>query len=196
MAAFLEEFDLSRHPRILDVGGASDTWPAEVAAKAAIVLLNMPRAAGETFAPGFLCVAADARRLPFGDGSFDIVFSNSVIEHVGSRDDQARFAAEIARVGKGFWVQTPNRYFPIEQHLLTPFIHWLPRRWAGWIAPRFTFWALLRRPTGPEKRWYIEHFLNDIRLCSRRDLRAMFPGALIRTERFLLFAKSLIAIRK
>ncbi len=74
---------------------------------------------------------AKAASLPFADQSFDLVFSNSVIEHVGSRDTQARFASEIARVGKLFWLQTPNRYFPIEQHLWTPLVHWLPRRWQG-----------------------------------------------------------------
>ncbi len=194
MDAFLREFSIGAQTRILDVGGTAETWSA--GAKAKITLLNMPRASSEALAPGFTMVYADGCRLPFRDRSFDIVFSNSVIEHVGAGELQAQFAAEVARVGKAFWVQTPNRYFPVETHLLTPLVHLLPRNLRAWIVLRFTIWALIRRPAPDEKRWYLDHFLNDIRLCSCGDLRRMFPGASIRRERFFLLTKSLIAVRK
>ncbi len=196
MQRFLDEFPIDARTRILDVGGAAETWSSTPGAAARIVLLNMPRASGEAFTTGFACVAADACSLPFADRAFDIVFSNSVIEHVGPPEAQARFAAEAARVGKAFWVQTPNRYFPIETHLLTPFVHWLPKRWSAPIVRRFTVWALLNRIDAEAKRWYIEHFLKDIRLCSAADLRRLFPQAEVRKERFLLMTKSLIAVRK
>ena len=64
-----------------------------------------------------------------------------MIEHVGDAQSQRRFAREVARVGRAYWVQTPNRWFPVEQHLLTPFVHWLPKPWQRWIVPRFTVWS-------------------------------------------------------
>ena len=196
MSVFLRDFDVGEHTRILDVGGTAGTWSSAVVPKATIVLLNTLRAATESFAPGFHCVEGDGCLLPFRDKSFDIVFSNSVIEHVGPADAQARFASEVARVGKGYWVQTPNRYFPVETHLLTPLVHWLPKHWSAWLIRRFTLWAFIHRPNEGDKIWYIEHFLNDIRLCTCGDLRSWFPGAAVRKERFLLLTKSLIAVKK
>lgn len=75
----------------------------------------------------FSYVQGDGRNLPYTNNEFDIVFSNSVIEHVGTFEDQKRFAEEIRRVAKSYWVQTPNRHFPVETHLIAPFIHFLPR---------------------------------------------------------------------
>jgi ubiquinone/menaquinone biosynthesis C-methylase UbiE len=67
-----------------------------------------------------LWVAGDGRALPFKSHSFDWVFSNAVIEHVGGLDRQELFASESRRVArKGYFVATPNRRFPIEPHLST-----------------------------------------------------------------------------
>jgi hypothetical protein len=72
-------------------------------------------------------VQGDARSLELPDQSFDIVFSNSVIEHVGTWEDQHAFARETARVGKRYWIQTPNKHFPIEPHMNFPYFQFLPR---------------------------------------------------------------------
>ncbi len=64
--------------------------------------------------------------LPFGDQSFDLVFSNAVIEHVGTREQQRAFVEELLRVGKRAFVTTPNRRHPIEFHTVTPLLHYLP----------------------------------------------------------------------
>src|SRR5437762_2025209 len=114
---FLDRIAPGPGDRILDVGGSDETWrglglPLDVS----IVNLAHPQAS-DSSAPW---VQGDARFLPFPDGSFDVVFSNSVIEHVGGRDEQRRFAEEIQRVGKRYWVQAPNRYFPVEPHFLFP----------------------------------------------------------------------------
>jgi hypothetical protein len=160
-----------------------------------LVLLNMPRASGD-LAGAAQWVAGDGRRLPFGDQSFDVVFSNSVIEHVGDAASQRDFANEVARVGRAYWVQTPNRWFPVEQHLLTPFLHWLPKAWQGVVARRGTVWSVMSRPPADRREFYIDHFLRDIRLLGPREMRALFPGARILRERFLGVTKSLVAIRK
>lgn len=120
MALLARTIGLTREMRVLDVGGTVEIWSlAPVMPR--LVLLNQafwpPQMEG---AEGV--ILGDGASLPFADQSFDLVFSNSVIEHVGSRATQARFASEIARVGKQFWLQTPSRYFPIEQHLWTPLV--------------------------------------------------------------------------
>lgn len=67
--------------------------------------------------------------LPFADGAFDLVFCSAVLEHVGNEEQQRRFVAEVLRVGKGFFLTTPNRWFPLEFHTLLPLLHWLPQPW-------------------------------------------------------------------
>lgn len=100
--------------------------------------------------------------LPFTDKQFDVVFSNAVLEHVGSREKQAEFVREALRVGKRLFLVVPNRLFPVEHHTGIPLLHWLP-------APLFR--ALLR-PT-PFKHWAEEENLNHL---TARSLRALFPG--------------------
>ncbi|GHV08429.1 hypothetical protein AGMMS50229_16850 [Campylobacterota bacterium] len=78
---------------------------------------------------GMKFVQASALDMPFADQSFDLVFSNAVIEHVGNSDHQRRFLSECFRVAKRFvFITTPNRYHPIEFHTVLPLIHWLPKR--------------------------------------------------------------------
>lgn len=79
--------------------------------------------------PGLTFLKADARDLPFADREFDYVHSSAVIEHVGNATAQAKVIGECARVaGKGFFLTTPNRWFPVEFHTVVPFLHWLPPR--------------------------------------------------------------------
>ena len=122
-------------------------------------------------------VRADAtKRLPFEDGAFDLAYSSSVIEHVAPAERTA-FASEIARVARGFFVQTPAWSFPIEPHALLPFAHWL--------APtlRRPYWRL-----GAAGSW------EDIALLRRAELEALF-GAPAHAERFGGLVKSWIALR-
>ncbi|MGH9671836.1 MAG: methyltransferase domain-containing protein, partial [Bryobacteraceae bacterium] len=67
-----------------------------------LVVLNLPRTREETD-EGATLLFADGRAMPFRDAAFDVVFSNSVIEHLGDEESQRRFAGEVARVGRGFW---------------------------------------------------------------------------------------------
>jgi hypothetical protein len=193
MERFAREFRISEATRVLDIGGTPECWDL-LAVRPRITLLNTPRAKDDL--GGAACwVAGDGRSLPFRDGAFDVVFSNSVIEHVGSRDSQERFAREVARVGRRFWVQTPNRWFPVEQHLLTPLVHWLPRRWQRAVVPRCNLWSLLVPVTPDRRRFYIDHYLSDVRLLSAGEVRALFPKAKVIRERFLGWTKSLVAFQ-
>jgi ubiquinone/menaquinone biosynthesis C-methylase UbiE len=190
MQRFLRTFPITSETRILDIGGTPDCWEL-IDERPRVTLLNTPRAKAEVGAQSW--VAGDGRALPFRDFSFDIVFSNSVIEHVGDAASQARFAKEVARVGRAYWVQTPNRWFPVEQHLLTPIVHWLPRSWQRAVVPRFTVWSAITPVTPDRRRFFLDHYLSDVRLLAAADLRRMFPGARIVRERFCGWTKSLIA---
>src|SRR4051794_6515191 len=113
---------------ILDLGGNVYDWQ-DLPAGAAITVLNVgPNLAEEYDRSRITYVQGDGRATGFGDRSFDLVYSNSVIEHLGTQEDQERFAREALRVGRFVFVQTPNRWFPVEPHFLTLFIHFLPKR--------------------------------------------------------------------
>ena len=121
-------------------------------------------------------VRADAtERLPFADGEFDLAYTSSVIEHVEPAR-RAAFAAEIKRVGRGWYVQTPAYSFPVEPHALLPFAHWLP------VSLRRTYWRL-----GAQGDW------EDIRLLRRGEMEALFGPVL--AERAGGLVKSWIAVR-
>lgn len=191
MALLAQTVELTPEMRVLDVGGTMEIWRmAPVMPR--VVLLNQAfwpfqREGAESV------ILGDGTRLPFADQSFDLVFSNSVIEHVGDAAAQARFAAEIARVGRGYWVQTPNRFFPVEQHMWTPVVHWLPRAWQAAILKRFSVWRIVSKHNAAEREFYVNHYLDTIRLLSARELGALLPGAAIVRERSLGWTKSLIA---
>jgi len=193
MQEFIRRFAVTNSTRILDVGGTPDNWRI-AGIHPRVTLLNMPR--GQEFTEsGFTFVSANGCRLPFRDQSFEIVFSNSVIEHVGGGDAQRQFAGEVRRVGKSYWVETPNRRFPVEQHLLTPFVHWLPRAWQRPIVSKWTIWDRVEKPSPDRREFYIRHYLDDVRLLTARELSALFPDAEILRERAFGWTKSLIAAK-
>jgi SAM-dependent methyltransferase len=191
MERFMRELAIGPATTVLDIGGTPECWDL-LPVRPRVTLLNTPRAKDD-LGGAASWVAGDGRALPFRDGSFDVVFSNSVIEHVGDSDSQRRFAAEVARVGRSFWVQTPNRWFPVEQHLLTPLVHWLPRPWQRAIVPHCNLWSLLVRVSPDRRRFYIEHYLTDVRLLSAGEVSELFPGARVIRERFWGWTKSLVA---
>lgn len=194
MRRFAREFALTPETRVLDVGGTPDCW-RWLPVLPRLVFLNTPRAKEEV-GEATEWVAGDGRLLPFADRAFDIVFSNSVIEHVGDAESQRRFADEVSRVGRAYWVQTPNRWFPVEQHLLTPLIHWLPARWQATLVPRFTVWGLIARTTPDRRQFYLQHYLTEVKLLDERELRELFPAARVIRERFCGWTKSLIAVAR
>ena len=98
-------------------------WPAQITGVGHTELERF-----EAAFPQVRAVRADGRDLPFGDGEFDLGFSNAVVEHVaGGREGQRQFVHELCRVAQRVFVTTPNRRFPLEVHTLLPFVHWLPK---------------------------------------------------------------------
>jgi SAM-dependent methyltransferase len=109
--------------------------------------------------PEIAYVQGDACALPFGDGEFDIVFSNAVIEHVGARERQRQLVSEAIRVGRSVFITTPNRRFPVEVHTRLPIVHWLPDAIAHPV-----YRALGKEPA------------TDLHLLTRRTFATLFPG--------------------
>jgi SAM-dependent methyltransferase len=193
MAKLERLLEITASTRILDVGGTPANWSL-LKVRPQVTMLNLPRAM-EPDEDGMQWIFADGCQLPFRDKSFDVVFSNSVIEHVGDLRRHEQFATEIARVGIRYFVQTPNRWFPVEHHLLTPLIHFLPRRWQRWLVGKFTIWEWIARPRPDQRAFFLEHYLSDIRLLDGPAMRRLFPDARLIRERFLGLTKSLIAVR-
>lgn len=143
-ARFLREFAPGAEHRMLDVGVTSDRayansnyFEAWYAHPHRITAVGLDDASFlEQQYPGLRFHQADGRALPFADASFDYVHSSAVIEHVGSREQQARLVAELWRVARrGVFITTPNRWFPIEVHTGVPFLHWLPaRHFRAWLT--------------------------------------------------------------
>lgn len=193
MRRFERTFALTPRTRVLDVGGSPLIWQF-ASIQPRLTILNLPAALGWA-APAIARVAGDGCMLPFRDAAFDIVFSNSVIEHLGTQSQRERFAQEIARVGRYYWVQTPNRHFPLEMHLMMPIVHYLPKNWQSRIIRRFTIWQLLAEPSRAQREYYIHHVLNELHLLNASELQALFRDGRIVRERFLGLTKSLIAVR-
>lgn len=191
MARFRAQLQPSEQTRILDVGGYLWCWP-EADCPAKVTCLNLDRHGGQLESPRRQMLQGDGCALMFGDRSFDIGYSNSVIEHLGTWERQRLFAAEIRRVGNALWVQTPARWFFIEPHLMAPFIHFLPKAWQRPMLRWFTLWGWITRPTPAQ----VEAFLAEVRLLTRAEMEALFPDCRIERERFLgLLTKSYIAVR-
>lgn len=164
---------------ILDIGGEHYTWQI-IGRSDGVKLLNLFKPKNSE---GFEYIVGSGLQLPFSDKTFDLAFSNSVIEHVGSKGNQAKFAEEMTRVGKKIYCQTPCRLFPVDPHLTTPFLHWLPVRW---LKPRFLRYFTLNG-------WlWRKPYEYDVTWISRSELQRMFPGCRIRTERFLFLPKSFV----
>ena len=89
------------------------------------------------------------------------------------------------------WIQTPAREFFIEPHLLTPFIHYLPRSVQARLLRYFTVWGLMTRPSPKE----VAGFLDEVRLLTYREMQELFPDCQILRERFMGFTKSYVAVR-
>lgn len=183
---------LPRPLRILDIGGTNAFWENRGwAGRRDVEIMTLNLVAEEQRHENVRPAVGDATSLvQFDDGSFDIAFSNSVIEHLFTFESQRRMASEVRRVGKSFWVQTPSFWFPMEPHFHVPGWQWLPldlrisilrKRACGWRGPC---------PDPVEARRVVE----EIRLLTKDELRTIFPKATLVPERFCGLVKSWIVV--
>ena len=177
---------------VLDVGGVAHWWSVVNPRARSITIINLDNRHQQTCErAGYTFMAVDGRNMPFADQQFDLVHSNSVIEHVGSFEDQRRFASEMMRCGRAIYMQTPNRWFPVEPHLMTVFIHWLPFRVKRHLVRWLSGWGWIKRPSQAQ----VDEFLTDIRLLSRREVETLFPNCPMQNEMFLGLVKSFVVVR-
>ncbi len=176
---------------VLDVGGSPVIWKLlkqefDILPQK-IVLLN--REKGELYGD-FEHQVGDGCQLPYPDNSFDLIFSNSVIEHVGGSKDRHKFARECGRVGREIYIQTPNRWFPVEPHIFAFLIHWLPRS----IYKKLSFLSILSilQFFNLTEQMKASEWISDINLLSKRELKGLFPGNSIIEERAFGLVKSFV----
>jgi methyltransferase family protein len=177
---------LSGVASIVDFGGTPEIWLS--VGRHNVVLLNIDE---QQVPPGFVSMKGDARSTNFPDKSFDLAFSNSTIEHVGTWEDQQAFARELTRVGKRVFCQTPARSFFFEPHYFTPFVVWFPsllKRY--WFVRYCTYYGLRWKPS----REQVKDFQAHLRLLDRSEMQRLFPDCAIREERFLGMTKAFIAM--
>lgn len=189
MRQFEELFHPDENTRIVDVGGYELNWTM-ISAKPQVVMVNLEDE--ERTEGRFTKTRGDARALRFPDNAFDIAYSNSVIEHVGDAADQAAFAHEIRRVAPRYYVQTPNRLFPVEPHMMTVGIHYLPARLQRHLVRPLSVWGWVDRPD----QHRVDEVIRTTRLLDRQQLERLFPDAEILEESVLGLTKSLIAVRR
>ncbi|MEV4342919.1 class I SAM-dependent methyltransferase [Actinoplanes sp. NPDC049596] len=177
---------------VIDLGGDAGTWTQSPLHPKHVHVVNIDTPPDEV--PDWITVDnGDACALPAEIVSrrYDLVFSNSVIEHVGGHERRLRFAESVHTLAPAHWVQTPYRYFPVEPH---------------WIAPGMQFFPVRARAAFA-RRWPLAHVRSaDLRdaltgvlwteLLDRSQMRYYFPDSAIQGERLAGFTKSLIAVKK
>jgi len=177
---------------VLDVGGTQKYWEDKKLVQQMnlhITILNLEKI--PVSGSHFSSVAGDATDLAeYGDNSFDLVFSNSVIEHLYTWENQQKMAREIRRVGKNYFVQSPNKYFVIEPHYALPLFQFIPKKLGYQILTktklsRFYKWE-------PDAA---QQYLDEIRLLSLKQLRFLFPDGSVYREKILGLNKSFTLYR-
>jgi ubiquinone/menaquinone biosynthesis C-methylase UbiE len=178
MDVFTKLMNLQGNETILDVGaGGGELWTHFSSLKdLRLIGLDRKKTASSVYREFML---GDARDLAqFGDCSIDIVFSNSVLEHVGNFQQQQRMADEVRRVGKKYFIQVPNKHFFIEPHYFIPFFQYLP----------LTLRKIITR--------YVFGETEEIHLPTKNQLRILFPDAEIIPEKWMGLSKSYYAVKR
>ena len=187
---FFRNFDPKKPISILDVGGTAYFWKHSQIPNlplANIVLLNLHLE--KSTHPNIESRIGDATQMPeFADQSFDLVFSNSVIEHLYTFENQQKMADEILRVGKRHFIQTPNKYFPVEAHYALPFAQYFPDSLLHFLLTK-TKISRLKKWTSEDANQYIQ----EIRLLNEKEMNILFPKSKMLKEKVLGMTKSLTA---
>jgi len=198
LKSFLDQIKVEKI-RILDIGGRSSFWNniqlGDYMKRLDITIVNIEENRDST--ERFKYIAADARDLPFLVDSFEVVFSNSVIEHVVGDNgvtfcEQQKMANEILRVGKKFYVQTPNYWFPMEPHFMFPFFQWLPISIKAFLLRNFNLgWHKKIKNKDEAIR-----IAKSIRLLTSKEMNSLFPDSNTYKEIFFGLTKSITKYSK
>jgi hypothetical protein len=177
--------------KVLDLGGTMDWWVRAPILPQHVTIVNLEIDEGSE-APWLTTTMGDACRADslLAGQSFDLVFSNSLIEHVGGHSARCALAHAIRSLAPRYFVQTPYRYFPVEPHWLFPAMQFLPVPVRRYIAPRW--------PLGHTRGWDPEHSFKEVmstELIGAAEMRTYFPDGQLFWERFLGLPKSMVVSR-
>ena len=173
---------------ILDIGGSEEFWELRGLAgndKIRITLINLY--SKKTNYSNIKWIKGNACDLSeFKKNEFDVIFSNSVIEHLYTFENQTLMANEVRRTGKYYFIQTPNKYFFIEPHFFLPGFQFLPRKLKIFILTKtkFSRGKKINFKTAEKK-------INEIRLLSVKEMKKLFPDSFLYKEKFMYFTKSI-----
>jgi SAM-dependent methyltransferase len=186
--------DLPKPVKILDAGGTVSFWKQmgiNEDTGLEITIINTETEIEEH--PSVRFIEGNVKDLSaFTDKVFDVVFSNSVIEHVGNFEDMKKMAGEVTRTGKRYFIQTPNKNFPFEPHFLFPMFQFFPFGLRVFLVRHFSIgWY----PKTKDKLRASE-IVKSINLLDRKTLLMLFPSSQIKKEKFLFFTKSFIVSGK
>jgi hypothetical protein len=176
---------------VIDLGGTAEAWRRAPLRPAALHVVNLEPEPAEQD-DWIRADQGDACDLPASilNGSYDLVMSNSVLEHVGGHAQRQRFADAVHALAPRHWVQTPYRYFPIEPHWLFPGFQFLPLTIRAELSQR---WPLVHTPSASRDEGL--RAAMQVELLSRTELMFYFPDSTIQAERMLGAVKSLIATK-
>jgi hypothetical protein len=178
--------------RVLDLGGTVQAWVAAPVQPLSVTVVNLSPQTSSL--PWLTTVVGDACALPkaVDDMDFDLVYSNSVIEHVGGHFQRQAFADTVSRAADRHWVQTPYRYFPVEPHWVFPLLQFLPVCARAAVARR---WRLGHRHVPREERREAVASALGVELLSKAEMTYYFPDSELVGERYGGLTKSLISVK-
>lgn len=174
--------------RVLDLGGTAVSWQVSGLRAESVTLVNLDHTE-DPDEPWMELLRTDA--CAGGFGKYDLVLSNSLIEHVGGHARRQQLADVIQSSAPAWWVQTPYRYFPVEPHFVFPCFQFLPFRTRVTVCQH---WAAGHAPAIKDKAAAAE-LVASIELVSITEMRSYFPDSEIWLERIAGIPKSLVAIK-
>jgi hypothetical protein len=187
--SLLKKVDSDKAIQILDIGGTENFWERMNFTEnnnIIITLLNLKKV--ETKKRNLISVKGDACDLSsFKEKQFDVVFSNSVIEHLFSFENQKKMADEVIRVGRYYYVQSPNYYFPLEPHWLFPFFQFLPFSVRVFLTMNFNLGYYKKRLTKEDAIKTVQ----EVKLLTEKQMKELFPSARVYREIFFGLTKSI-----
>lgn len=192
----MEAFPRLGEMHVVDLGGTYRFWESLPHRPASVIALNLfdQGSANQADDPDwFGLIHGDACNPPpeLFDRKFDLVFSNSTIEHVGDETRRAKFAQVVHQLAPNHWIQTPNKVFPLEPHTVFPFEQFLPRSARGAI---YTYWPLLHTKAGSLAKGCA--MADEVELLRRSEMHSLFPASCLAAEVIVPFTppKSFIAV--
>ncbi len=182
--------DLPKPLSILDIGGTVAFWKAMQFNEPGISITLLNLEAPPRVDYPFKAIQGDATDLSdIQNQQFDLVFSNSVIEHLYSWENQQKMAAEVLRVSKWHFIQTPNYWFPIEPHWVFPCFQYLPKKLQIWLTQHFSLGHIPQQKDLDKAKEQVA----EIKLLTKQEMRSLFPHSSIYNEQFLGLNKSFVA---